>query len=75
MHVDLPEGSQGGGYAAQFTLKPVAFVLKLVDGGLQHCLGHEVILFPPHCLVAEKVAELRMKLDFQAARRNAPERD
>ena len=44
MHVDIPEGDQGGCYAVQFILKSRAFFLELADYRLHQCFWHEAIL-------------------------------
>jgi len=44
MHVDVPEGDQGGCYAVQFILKSRAFLLELADYRLHQCFWHEAIL-------------------------------
>ena len=44
MHVGVPEGGQGGGYAVQFILKSRAFPLELADYRLHQCFWHEAIL-------------------------------
>ena len=41
MHVDVPEGDQGGCYAVQFILKSRAFLLELADYRLHQCFWHE----------------------------------
>ena len=44
MHVNLPEGGQGGGYAVQFVLKSGAFFLELANYRLHQCFWHRSIL-------------------------------
>jgi len=44
MHVDVPEGNQGGCHAVQFILESRAFLLELADYRLHQCFWHEAIL-------------------------------
>jgi hypothetical protein len=46
LQVDLPESSQGSGYAVQFILQPGALFLELTDYRLHHCFGHDAMLSP-----------------------------
>ena len=44
MHVDVPEGDQGGCYAVQFILKSRTFLLELTDYRLHQAFWHAGIL-------------------------------
>jgi hypothetical protein len=67
MHVDVPEGDQGGCYAVQFILKSRAFLLELADYRLHQCFWHEAILslgIGPKTVSAEGPGQLAKYLDY-----------
>src|ERR1019366_7268118 len=43
IHVDLPEGGQGGCHAVQLILKSLSFLLEFADYGLHQCFWHDAI--------------------------------